>query len=342
MPTKIFYLIAFICLLLAGYTTENPKVLPRDHSVALLLETLGDQPMPHKANTQLPGVSIQRGKELVINGRSRTGGITSKRQSRYFTCIACHNIKREDPDLANPDPQQRLLYVQEKSMPYLQGSPLYGVVNRSSFYNGDYEKKYGDLVDAARKDLRNAIQLCAVECSQGRKLEDFELESVLAYLWTIDLKLNDLNLTTAEFELIEDAFNRGSNQKRAIEIIKSKYLDHSPATFVAPPTDRNSGGNYVGDPKNGKLIYALSCQHCHYDHDFAFLTLNNEQLTFEHLARKAPTYQPESIYQVIRYGTQPKGGKRGYMPQYTLEKMTDKQLADLRAYIDQQAGQGPL
>ena len=46
---------------------------------------------------------------------------------------------------------------------------------------------------------------------------------------------------------------------------------------------------------------------------------------------------PHSIYQVIRYGTPPKGGKEAYMPQYTAEKMSDQQMADLRAFIESEA-----
>ena len=41
-------------------------------------------------------------------------------------------------------------------IPFLQGTALYGAVNRTSFYNGDYEKKYGSLVSKARNDLREA------------------------------------------------------------------------------------------------------------------------------------------------------------------------------------------
>jgi len=59
------------------------------------------------------------------------------------------------------------------------------------------------LVKPARNDLRKAIQLCAVECSQGRALEDWEMESVLAYLWTIGLKMNDLSFSKKELKSIK-------------------------------------------------------------------------------------------------------------------------------------------
>jgi mono/diheme cytochrome c family protein len=55
------------------------------------------------------------------------------------------------------------------------------------------------------------------------------------------------------------------------------------------------------------------------------------------MLKEARTYHPHSMYQVIRYGTPPKSGKRAYMPQYTSEKMSDQQVADLRAYIESRA-----
>lgn len=333
--TRFIYFIAFIAFGLFAFNAETPPLSP-NQSVAQLLETFGDKPLPHKVKTG-GNVSAERGKDIVLNGFSDQNGRKSKRQSKHFTCIACHNVEREDPDLANPSPEARLKYVTENGLPFLQGSPLYGIVNRTKFYNGDYYKKYGDLVNPARDNIREAIQLCAVECSQGRALKSFEIESILAYLWTIDLKLSDLLLAPEEMELVQRAFDTGRGKEAAIEVLKSKYMDHSPATFVDPPKDRNTGDGMVGNPVNGSLLYKASCQYCHYEKPFSFLTLDDDRMTFDHLLRKAGTYQPHSIYQVIRYGTPPKGGKEAYMPHYTKEKMTDQQMADLRAYIEMMA-----
>ncbi len=326
-----------LVLLGASSVTTDPPDLTDKHPVADLLETLGDDPSAHRPNTNLEGVSVERGRDIVLVGRSRSTGKKSRRQSKHFTCTACHNVEREDPDLANPDPVARLSYVEEMQLPFLQGSPLYGVVNRTSFYNGDYDKKYGDLVKPTRNNLREAIQLCAIECSQGRPLADFEMESVLAYLWTIGLTLGDLHLDEQELETVKAAFHSGKGQQKAIDIIKSKYLPYAPATFLDPPADRRTGDGLQGDADNGKRIYELSCQHCHLNHKYSFLVLDNDRQTFQHLLKQAGKYTAHSIYQVIRYGTPPKGGKKAYMPQYTAEKMTDQQMADLRAYIDEQA-----
>ena len=38
---------------------------------------------------------------------------------------------------------------------------MYGTVNKVSWYNGDYFKKYGALVKPANQSLKEAIHLCA-------------------------------------------------------------------------------------------------------------------------------------------------------------------------------------
>ena len=339
MTRSDIFLLAIIGGFLVIGMREAGETVKPDDLVTDVLELLGSDPMPHKPDLSQPGVDVKKGEEIVTKGRPEdvTFG-KSRRQSIYFTCTACHNIVREEPNLAQPDPDRRLRYALEHGLPYLQGSPLYGVVNRSSFYNGDYEKKYGDLVKPTRKDLRAAIQLCAVECSQGRPLMQLEMESVVAYLWTIGLKMHDLQLTDEENQTIQKAVDEQAVQEQAIELIKSKYLPYSPATFIDPPENRKKGMVSEGNADNGKLIYELSCQYCHYQNDYSFLLLDNTRMTFKYLSKHAEKYNARSIYQVSRYGTQPKNGKKAYMPQYTLEKLSREQMADLRAYIDREAG----
>jgi mono/diheme cytochrome c family protein len=43
------------------------------------------------------------------------------------------------------------------------------------------------------------------------------------------------------------------------------------------------------------------------------------------------------LYQIVRYGTYAKTGRKQYMPLYTKEKMSDEQLNDLVAYIKKTA-----
>lgn len=44
-------------------------------------------------------------------------------------------------------------------------------------------------------------------------------------------------------------------------------------------------------------------------------------------------YNDLTLYQIIRWGTYMKVGRKQYMPHYTKEKMSDRQIEDLVAYI---------
>ena len=282
--------------------------------------------------------SAQIGEDIIRHGFSKRDGLKkARRQSKHFVCTSCHNLEREDPDLSIADPQARLDYVIDKGLPFLQGTTLYGAVNRTSFYNDDYYKKYGDLIEPAKNDIREAIQLCAQECAQGRELKDWEIESVLAYLWTIELKVSDLELSSNEIATIESEINDPTIQGEAVSLIKSKYLQGSPATFLTPPEDRTVGTGLTGNVDNGKKLYDSSCLHCHYQKKYSFLHLDDNKLSFRYLNNGASSYSRHSLYQVTRYGTYSLYGKRSYMPNYTEEKMSDQQLADLRSYIRHRA-----
>ncbi len=307
-----------------------------ESSVASILVSLGDKPVPHQPNLNMKGVSAKKGEQLVKYGMTRKpNGAKTRKQSRHFVCTSCHNIEREDPDLANPNPEDRLVFVKEKGLPFLQASPLYGIANRLKFYNDDYFKKYGDLVDKARNDIRASIQLCATECAQGRKLKGWEIESILAYFWDLELKVKDLHLSEAEKSQINHALENNTNQEKAITNIKSKYLDHSPAHQSLPPEDRMKGYDVKpGNVEIGKSIYELSCKHCHYKERYSFFLLDDTKDTFKHLTHHISKYSRYSIYQVARWGTTPLNGKRAYMPFYTQEKMSNQQMEDLRAYLE--------
>lgn len=325
-------------IFIMAFATIEPSKLDKDSSVVSVLEQLGDDYSDKKPNFSIDGVSAEVGQSIVNNGfSSKPSGGKSSKQSNHFVCTSCHNTQREDPDLTVSDPMSRLEYVAEHELPFLQGTTLFGAVNRDTYYNGDYYLKYEELVDGARNDIRGAIQLCATECAQGRALKDWEIESVLAYLWTIDLKMNDLSLTDTELAEIESAIGLDGDKKSASQLIKSKYLQGSPATFVAPPEDRKLGNGLEGDTRMGQLLYESSCLHCHENGRYSYFYMDDHAITHRYLNRKADGYGRQSLYQVTRYGVYPKSGKRSYMPQYPLEKMSEQQLADLRAYIRERA-----
>lgn len=334
----ILFSIFFVPMIVVS--TEKASVTV-DMPVTEVLKKLGDKSITHQTNMALKGVSAENGRQLFLEGISqRPNGKKLKKQSKHFVCTSCHNIVQEDPNLSVSDPQARLEYAKEKDLPFLQGTTMYGAVNRTSFYNGDYYKKYGDLVDKARNDIREAIQLCAIECAQGRPLKHWEIESILAYLWTLELKMEDLNLATTDLQKITDAVDSEGNKEAAVTLLKSKYLQGSPATFIAPPADRKIGAvNITGNPKNGQLVYDLSCKHCHENERYSFYKLDDSELSFEHLDKHFSKYSRYSTYQVSRWGTSPMPGKKAYMPQYTMERMSVQQLEDLRAYVKEGASQ---
>ena len=334
---SIIILAAFVILFSSLYPESHKTIeIAPTTSVNEVLKYFGEPAPNHTPDLSINGADAEKGKTLVLTGfaEKQSGGKTSK-QSKHFVCTSCHNIEKDIPDLRLNDPQARLEYVKEKGLPFLQGTSLYGVVNRSSFYNGDYEKKYGDLVEPARNNLREAIQLCAVECSQGRKLKPWELESVLRYFWTLELKMGDLNLTDQDYQKLQNAasLSKGAQNTESIDFLKSFYQKGVPAHFVTPPEDRKIGAGLVGNPENGKLIYELSCLHCHENQRYSQFNLDDSKLSLNYLDRHVACYSRYSIYQVTRYGTSPLPGKRAYMPQYTMEKMSDQMLEDLRAYI---------
>lgn len=326
-----------LCCLFFGFQPNADTLrIEEDTLLAEVLEGLGEAAPNHVVDASVEGVSAEAGRQLVMEGIAADPlGGSSGRQSKHFVCTSCHNVQQEDPDLSISDPEKRLDYAVANGLPFLPGTTLFGVVNRTSFYNGDYEKKYGDLVRPARNDLRGAIHLCATECAQGRPLADWEMESILSYLWTIGIKMGDLDLTKQDLQSIEQAINNKGDQTAALALVKSKYLGYSPATFLLPPPDRNTGYEVkAGDVDRGAKIFETSCLHCHQKRRYSFFNLDDTNMTRAFLAKHMTRYTRYSSYQVIRYGTSPTAGKRAYMPHYTEERMSSQQVEDLRAYFE--------
>src|SRR5687768_8146241 len=88
---------------------------------------------------------VNRRRMLFLTGRAiGPDGNESRLQSKHYKCTNCHNTVREDPVLNNSDPEARLTYSNEMGLPFLQGTTMWGVVNRETWYNGDYFTKYGE------------------------------------------------------------------------------------------------------------------------------------------------------------------------------------------------------
>jgi len=331
-------ILSFFILALSWFSpTDTKNDIRPSEKVSEMLFKLGDKQPSHFLRFP-SNKEIELGRQLFHEGfNAKRNGKKAKRLSKHFVCTSCHNVEKEQYDLSQNDAQKRLDYAVQNDIPFLQGSSMYGAINRVSFYNGDYFKKYGELVYPARKNLREAIQLCAIECAQGRRLKKWEIDAILAYLWSIGLRLEDLNLNEDELAMLSTALLDSNKSADAIALIKSRYMDHSPATFTKPPDNRNIGYAKKGKPNNGRKIYEQSCLHCHEDGRYSFFKLDNNENSFEFLDKHIDSYHRYSIYQVGRYGTPPMPGKKAYMPQYTQEKMSDQQMEDLRAYLRQES-----
>ncbi|MFK8102468.1 MAG: cytochrome c [Saprospiraceae bacterium] len=324
-------------LLLSMVTNTPAKQWNSEDNLYDVLFALGEAKPKH----YLQGTpeQIKQGEEIIKEGRTHRMGKRSRRVSKYYMCTTCHNVEQEDPDLTVSDPETRLPYVKAKGIPFLQGSTFKGIVNRESWYNDDYVKKYGEeKIGEAHEDLRNAIQLCAVECAQGRKMKDWEVESVLAYYWSLQFTLGDLNLSSEEMTELNQAMVQRGDTRKTLNWLKSKYAQKSAATFFDPPPSKHTGyEGLAGDPARGKDIYELSCLFCHQPGGVSHYLLDDKKQSFQHLKSKITKDTHFSLYQIIAYGTYAIPGHKPYMPHYPLERMSKQQVEDLRAYIEQQA-----
>jgi len=295
----------------------------------------GDQPQHYlkKFDDSLARV----GEKLIREGKADYKEHKGKLISPYFNCTDCHNLQKEQKVITNKNPQDRLDYLTNNDMPFTAGSTFYGIYNRSSFYNGDYYKKYGSLVDNAKDTLANAVQLCAEYCASGRPLKDWELNAIMHYYKREELRIEDLHLSRKERTVIENAVNQDVNQEEALTLIKTKYVHQYGATFTGAMNENKRLYGANGDPRNGEKIYREACMFCHENARVTYLELNDDVLSGRYLWRNKEGYDDESIYQVIRWGTYPITGRKQYMPLYTKEKMSNEQLEDLMAYIKELA-----
>lgn len=288
-----------------------------------------------------PNAELARmGEELVKDGRTvGPNGKRTKYISKHYVCTTCHNLEIEDPDLRVSDPETRLTFARENNLPFLQGTTFKGIVNRESWYNDDYVKKYGDeKIERAHEDLRESIQLCAIECSQGRPMKDWEIEAVLAYYWKLQYTLEDLGMNAEQIEKLNSEKSNPDNYETLRTWLRSFYNTKSPAHFYDAPADKNTGyEGLVGDVARGQDIYELSCLHCHQPEGVSHYVLDHSKLSFRHLKRMIKKDSHFSLYQIIAYGTYAIPGHKPYMPHYPEERMNKQQVEDLRAYVEEMA-----
>lgn len=347
MKIKNYTLFFLIVISVIGYgflhisNLENGKVTKlsndlKNQSVIAVEQLLGGEAPNHNIKELDPELA-EAGEELITNGKANYKDKKGSLISSYFNCTDCHNLVKETEDITDLDPQNRLDYLVKNNLPYTAGSTFFGMFNRTKFYNGDYDKKYGDLVIDARDTLANSIQLCAEYCASGRPLVEWELNAIMHYFKREELKIKDLDLSQKEINQISEAVASNQNTEKLLELIQSKYIDAYGATFTGTKAEKNRKYGENGDVENGKKIYESGCLYCHENSRVTYLNLNDDVLSGKFLWNNKEGYDDLSVYQVVRWGTYPIIGRQQYMPLYTKEKMSDNQLEDLVAYIKELA-----
>ena len=169
-------------------------------------------------------------------------------------------------------------------------------------------------------------------------MEDWEIEAILTYYWTLQFNLEDLGFNETDLEKLKSETGEGNNSDSLKVWLRSFYNTKSPAHFYDAPPDKNKGyEGLVGNPARGKEIYELSCLHCHNAEGVSHYILDNSPLSFRHLAGKINKNSHFSLYQIIAYGTYAIPGHKPYMPHYPEERMSKQQVEDLRVYVEMQA-----
>jgi mono/diheme cytochrome c family protein len=110
----------------------------------------------------------------------------------------------------------------------------------------------------------------------------------------LQLKVSDLGLSANEKERL----SRNDAKDASIALVKSKYLDAVPATFLEPlAVESRSMGN-KGDVTKGKFIYERSCMHCHKKDGVTKTVFGNEKgmKDFSWLVSYLPKNNGGSIY----------------------------------------------
>jgi mono/diheme cytochrome c family protein len=313
--------------------TVQEEMDPNEFTMEEAIALLGGENVAHKMEA-VDYTKAELGRQLIFTGQTKRGVFKSKVISPYFKCIDCHNVKNEFMDARNNKAENRLEHAINQNLPFLPASTLWGIYNRKAFYNGDYTKKYGEVISEAKASLPEAIQVCAEYCSAGRKLKNWELDAIMHYFKSKELKLKDLPIDGNTKKNILNVGKLTEKEKtKFLQILETCIVKAYPATFMEtmPRDERRYGEN--ADAENGREIFNRSCMHCHENGRVTNLKLGRDVLTGRMFEKHLTDYTDLSLYQIVRHGTYTMPGRNQYMPLYTKEKMSDEQLENLVAYL---------
>ena len=314
--------------LVAAYTPLHAETREPSNKVREVSLALGREAPEHWTDRALSRVWVERGRELYEQGWTISPfGEKTARQSEHFVCAQCHNADREAMPL-KVDADQRLDQLAEARAPLLPGSGLFGVVNRVSWYNGDWASKYGASIARARSDLREAIQLCSVQCSRGRPLEAWEIESLLAFLWSKELVIEDLALSPDELRVVGSALKERRYSARQALAILDEGVPRFSATFVDPAREKPRSSR--GNPHRGRQIFEGACLSCH----GAAGPSRYRMDTTTGRGQLAQDSRSGALARTVRLGAESKRGQDPYMPPFTRERLSTRELEDLMAFAE--------
>jgi hypothetical protein len=348
---KIYAAAALLMLLILGLSAQNisfrRELFDDETPLWEVMSKLGKIRLNGLDNARQQ--DVDKGRELVNFGY--TADFDNKKTTKIaeLPCAVCHSLVPEYDDLGVIDPQKRLDYADSLGLPFLPASPLYGMVNRIYFFNGDYQSKYqhpkfGDLVKKGHNDIRVAMQACNSIFANGRTLEEWELESILAYLWTLEIRMKDLKFSEKDANDIESALENNTGNAKAVNLLRRVYPETYPATLISPAlvNDRKRTSPILNNFANGRKVYERSCLHCHENKKYASPKLDSDQSTFNFLKKHIDdTTSRYSIYEALRYlPTPPRGLRNSHSPHFSKQRMSEEQLQDLRFYILQMAQLG--
>jgi mono/diheme cytochrome c family protein len=285
------------------------------------------------------------GRQLLAKGQVTSppeGTAPSPLLSQAYRCIHCHNLVREDAKLTVQDPEARERLLRDKppadgakreatGLALTPGTTLWGAVNRERFYNGYYAKYHDLRVGSGQQmdpqKLADAVQICCRFCSVGRYPEAWELDSILAALWDLELHVRDLDLAADKLpQLLADLDSESVlTAAKARQAIKGAHLQAASATRLDVPVrstaeyDEFPGGEIIkGNAETGKLLYQSACAACHHSE----FNLPEGRA----LATNAARY-----HRYLWQGTERDDDL--YMPFFTKERLSRRQAADIRAYL---------
>ncbi|MCS7160061.1 MAG: cytochrome c [Gemmatales bacterium] len=322
---------------------------------------------------------VQWGRELVHWAQVKNpplGPAPSVPLAETYRCIHCHNLVREDVILTQQDPEAREQMLEDNpalagkktGVRLMTGTTFWGMVNRERFYNGYYARYHrlkvrdgGQFRPMNPESLADAVQVCCSYCSAGRFPEDWELDSILAYLWTLELRLRDLDLPPpTQLRLLEQLNSSHPDTVAAArQELRKHYLLASAAHAVEPPLRSDDAKDIYppsvaelerlfpprsdsSDPPTSKpaskprplgslhtnLIHTGDPKRGEWLYKSACAMCHGNEVHPK--SGRALAISPGTFHRYVWKGTQRDGL---YMPFFTRERLSPRQATDIRAYL---------